>query len=168
MCTSESGERRKKTTYEFALRLIEDLQLLDNLVVLADVAPDLWKQKEETAAPELCIQRNCTALPSCATNLKTEGAHDSAPLPQLLYKSEKKRCATMHQRESKERVKQLTSAREKRKSSGINPRPLFTRKRGELGDHRDHNCLSLPGSSQARNSVRAPRKNKIQFHFHFT
>jgi hypothetical protein len=80
---------RKKTTYEFALLLIEDPQLPHNLVVLADVAPDLWKQKEEMAAPELCNQRNCTALPSCTTNLKKEGARDSAPPPNFCTKTKR-------------------------------------------------------------------------------
>jgi hypothetical protein len=128
--------------------------------------------KRKNYAPELCNQRNCTALPSCTINLRTQGACDSGPPPT----SVQKRVDSMHnygptgEKTTCKATKMRTH--KKRKSSTPNPRPLFTRKRGDSGDHRgDIRPQPFVLARAAHRYVIAfgyPGKKKKQFHLDFT
>jgi hypothetical protein len=129
--------------------------------------------KRKNYAPELCNQWNCTVLPSYTTNLRTKGTHNSGPPPPTSVQKREDSVRKYGPTGEKTTCKaKKTSAHEKRKSSTPNPRPLFTRKRGESGDHQGNirPQPSVPARAACGYVIAFghPEKKKKQFHLDFT
>jgi hypothetical protein len=169
--TSKNKERKKRNNLQVRAMIDSRSAAAKQPHCPRGCSSRAMQAKRKNYVPELCNQRNCTALSSCTTNLRTQGVRDSGPPPTFVQKLEDsvRNYGSTGEKITCKATK--TRAHEKRKSSIPNPRPLFTRKRGDSGDHRGdiHPQPSIPARA-ARGYVIAFRhlEKKKQFHLDFT
>jgi hypothetical protein len=86
MCTSKSRERERGNNLQVRATINSRPTAAKQPRCPRRCSSRAMQGKRENYTPELCNQQNCTALPSCTTNLRTQGAHDSAPPPTSVQK----------------------------------------------------------------------------------
>jgi hypothetical protein len=148
MRTSKSRKRKKRNNLQVCATIDSRPAAAKQSHRPRGCSSRAMQAKRKNYAPELCNQRNCTALPSCTTNLRIQGACDSAP-PLLLYKKEKTACATMDRREKKQRAKQQKCVLTRRERTQLQTLGRCSRGKEETRATTEatyaHNRPSLPG-----------------------